>query len=95
MMQTFQNALYINPVDPSNAVLYDRPWLREAVARVGLKIVAVDPPEIRGFQWRVVLAPSAHPSPEAAWPEDTATIGVRPPPLMPADAAKIGLDPEG
>ena len=28
MMQDFQNALYINDVDPSNAVIFDREWLR-------------------------------------------------------------------
>ena len=28
MMQDFQNALYINDVDPTNAVIFDREWLR-------------------------------------------------------------------
>ena len=33
MMQDFQNALYINDVDPSNAVIFDREWLRREARR--------------------------------------------------------------
>jgi hypothetical protein len=28
MMQTFQNALFINEIDPTNGVIYDRDWVR-------------------------------------------------------------------
>lgn len=35
MMQTFQNALYINEADPTNAVIFDRDWLVETAAHNG------------------------------------------------------------
>lgn len=35
MMQEFQNALYINPIDPTNAVIFDRDWVRRLFAAGG------------------------------------------------------------
>jgi len=35
MMQEFQNALFINDVDPTNAVIFDREWLRTRPRRPG------------------------------------------------------------
>jgi SAM-dependent methyltransferase len=56
MMQEFQNALYINPVDPTNAVIFDRLWLLETIHNTGFRVVAVHPPEVRGFQWTLILS---------------------------------------
>ena len=56
MMQDFQNALFINVDDPTNAVLYDRDWFGGALARAGLVLAGATPPPIRGFQWMTVLA---------------------------------------
>jgi len=56
MMQRFQNTLFINENDPTNAVIYDREWLRNAVSDSGLAIVDVKPPDIRGFQSLVTMA---------------------------------------
>lgn len=58
MMQEFQNALYINDVDPTNAVIYDRTWFVEALARHDLALAAVKAPHVRGFQWSMHLAPA-------------------------------------
>lgn len=55
MMQEFQNALFINDVDPANAVIFDREWLVATAAANGLVITAADPPEVRGFQWRITM----------------------------------------
>jgi len=55
MMQEFQNALYINEVNPTNAVIFDRGWLLDAVRRNGLVITAVEPPAVRGFQWQITM----------------------------------------
>ena len=38
MMQDFQNALYINHVDPTNAVIFDRQWLQRTAREAGLVI---------------------------------------------------------
>lgn len=92
MMQEWQNALYINEIDPSNAVLFDRSWLRDRARAAGLKPTRVVPPEVRGFQWRVVFQPLGVAEPEAEFPPDLAAVGIQRPPLMPADAPRLGLD---
>jgi SAM-dependent methyltransferase len=91
MMQDFQNALYINDVDPTNAVIFDRGWLLATVASLGLKVVAATPPKRRGYQWVLLMTRRSHPRPDIALPEDEAAPGLARPPLMPKDADKIGL----
>lgn len=58
MMQDQQNALFINEYDPWNAVIYDRTWFVDALDRHDLDLVAVRPPQVRGFQWDLILAPT-------------------------------------
>jgi SAM-dependent methyltransferase len=91
MMQDFQNALFVNEQDPSNAVIFDARWLQATAAELGLKLVAARIPKTRGYQWQLVFAPRASPRPEVPLPEDTSPIGrSRKPPLLPADAENIG-----
>ena len=59
MMQDFQNALYINDVNPTNAVIFDRTWVADAAARNGLAVVAARPPKVRGYHWMIRMAPLA------------------------------------
>jgi SAM-dependent methyltransferase len=89
MMQEFQNALYINDVDPTNAVIFDRRWLRETARAAGLVITQARPPEVRGYQWLLHLQPLAAGLPEAELPADVAAMGVVRPPLMPEGAAGL------
>lgn len=91
MMQEFQNALFINADDPTNAVIFDRAWLRAAVHEAGLAVATVTPPTVRGYQWRVVLRPAQAVAREAEFPPDLAPVGLKPPPLLPADAPTLGL----
>jgi len=79
MMQRSQNALYINPVDPSNAVIFDREWLLAALSWRGLRVTAAEPPAIRGFQWQLEI--QRDPRPSIALPEDHAPFGRKPPPV--------------
>ena len=51
MMQEFQNALFINPIDPTSAVIIDVDWLERMVEQRGIKISEIQLPGIRGFQW--------------------------------------------
>jgi SAM-dependent methyltransferase len=53
MMQDFQNALYINDLNPANAVIFDRAWLVETARESGLAIAAATPPSVRGYHWRI------------------------------------------
>jgi SAM-dependent methyltransferase len=91
MMQDFQNALFINEQDPSNAVIFDECWLLATAALLGLKLVAARIPKTRGYQWQLVFAPQASAHLEITLPEDTSCVGrSRKPPLMPPDAENIG-----
>ncbi|HMD47208.1 MAG TPA: class I SAM-dependent methyltransferase [Acidimicrobiales bacterium] len=78
MMQDFQNALYINPVDPTNAVIFDQTWLLDQLAARGLAIAKAVPPAIKGFQWELwIRQGGAH----VDLPSDLAPVGRKPPPL--------------
>jgi SAM-dependent methyltransferase len=94
MMQEFQNALYINTVDPTNAVIFDRRWLLDAFDRRGLRIRAAQPPDVRGFQWVLELEAGRG---SVELPEDDAPFGRRPPPLVREGAPELGLEssPDG
>jgi SAM-dependent methyltransferase len=92
MMQESQNALYINHIDPTNAVIVDVGWLESATARAGLTITSITPPVVRGFQWVLQMRLTSDGVPRAAWPADQAPTGIMRPPFSPADAHRIGLD---
>lgn len=47
-MKDFQNALYINLANPSNAVVYDKQWLRNAARRAGLVLWKIARPAVPG-----------------------------------------------
>jgi len=90
-MQDFQNALYINHIDPTNAVIFDRDWLRREAAAAGLKIYQVMPPSFRGFHWYLLMGPSRPDLQEVPIPDDESPIGREPPPLLRPGAEGIGL----
>lgn len=91
MMQNFQNALYINESDPTNAVIYDKVWLRARAEERGLRLAAIEPPEIHGFQWVIRIEPDPERRGSVPFPRDGARAGSIPPPLLPPGAARIGL----
>lgn len=91
MMQDFQNTLFINDVDPSNAIIYDRRWLPQTARAAGLVITNATPPRIRGFHWTIVMTPSWPGVREMELPEDEAPFGHEPPPLLRAGAPELGL----
>lgn len=84
MMQASQNTLFINEISPTNAVIYDREWIRETVAESGLSIVDVKPPRIRGFQWILVMEHQKDGAQQVEIPLDLAPYGSKPPPQMPS-----------
>lgn len=92
MLQSFQQALYINAYDPTNATIFDRAWIREQAALAGLRITDVVAPEMRGYHWMVQMRPVADGYDEVEWPPDEAASGELPPPLSPSGADRIGLD---
>jgi SAM-dependent methyltransferase len=92
MMQDFQNALYINEYDLINAVIFDREWLQLMLSREGLSVVHVSPPSVRGFQWEIHLSPSSAGRPAVALPVDRAPFGHIPPPVIPKDPSRIGVE---
>ena len=82
MMQPFQNALFINEKDPTNAIILDRGWLDRALEECGLYVVRVDPPEIRGFHWWLTMRPRRSGDGPLELPPDTAPRGSMPSPLV-------------
>lgn len=91
MMQDFQNTLFINELDPSNAVIFDGRFVLSAAAEAGLKLVHARLPKTRGYQWQLLFAQSTSARREVPLPADTSPVGrPRRPPLLPADAENIG-----
>jgi SAM-dependent methyltransferase len=93
-MQENQNALYINDQDPTNAVVYDVDWLYAALHWRGLAIVGVEPPTVRGYQWRMRITRLRAGVEPVELPRDDAPIDRRPPPQLRDGAERIGLDDE-
>jgi SAM-dependent methyltransferase len=54
-----QHSLFANEIDPTQAVLYAREWVIDAVRRAGLSVWRTEPPAIPGHQWTVFLRPRA------------------------------------
>ncbi len=55
-----RHALYIDESYPPSGVYYNREWIQQTIADVGLTITRIaQVPEVRGYQWRVVLAPAS------------------------------------
>ena len=50
-----QACLFTDETAPSEAVIYDRGWLIEAVRRAGLGVWRTEPPVVPGHQWTVFL----------------------------------------
>lgn len=92
MMHEHQNTLFINEFDVRNAVIYSRDWVRSAASTVGLTLYEVRPPAVRGFQWELRMAQTRPGIADADWPADDAPAGREAPPMMPADAHRIGND---
>ncbi len=78
MMQDFQNCLYINDEDCTNATIYDLRFVQSLYEKYGQKIVDVKRPGIRGHQWVIISANEAGPSVE--FPFDDADFGLARPP---------------
>jgi SAM-dependent methyltransferase len=49
--------LFINDEAPSEAVIYEREWVLEAVRRAGLSVMRTNTPAVAGHQWSVFLTP--------------------------------------
>ena len=90
MMQDFQNAIFINDIDPTNAVIFDKNWLRLVTRSAGLRISRVKAPAIRGFQWEIYMEKSKPGLNHVDFPDDLASPGINRPPLMPANADELG-----
>jgi len=80
MMQAFQNSLYINTDDPTNAVIYDIEFVKLLYREAGLDIYRVDRPGIRGHQW-VIYASRRADVGDYVFPEDDSAIGLARPPV--------------
>lgn len=91
-LQDNQNALYCNPYDPTNAVMFDRSWLCSALSSRDLRIVRASAPEVRGFHTWIGIARSKSGHAEVALPPDLAPPARRPPPLIRMGAENFGLE---
>ncbi len=55
MMQDFQNAIYINDRDPTNAVIFDSQWLLAELDARELRIREARAPTVRGYHWELEI----------------------------------------
>ena len=81
---------YVNTRDPTNAVMFDREWLDASLSRLGLGVVRVQPPVVRGFQWGLHIRPISAGEPVVPLPEDHVPFGRLPPPQLFKDVSRIG-----
>ena len=71
-LEQWQNCLFVNSDDPTNAVIYDWKWFLGAVASAGLAVKQTALPSVPGHQWQVFLekrrdgSRDQFPSPEVA-----------------------------
>ena len=93
MMQEFQNSLYINLIDPTNAVIYDYQWLFKIFQEVGLTPVKIFPPIVKGFQWYIILRSAKLGLPADELPEDNADFGIIRASADIKNPQQIGLSP--
>jgi SAM-dependent methyltransferase len=89
-MQDHANALYVSWEHPGAAVVFDRDWVLKTARSVGLTLVGVHPPPIRGYQWMFELRHARPGLQEIELPPDEAPIGAVTVPPMPANASEIG-----
>lgn len=87
MMQDFQNAIYINDSDPTNAVIFDRQWILTELDSRELRIRAARAPTLRGYHWELEIVPGRG---SIALPADQAPFGHQPPPVPSTPAYMIG-----
>jgi len=91
MMQDFQNTLYINDTDPTNATIFDANWMVQLTSSLGLTICSAEAPRVRGFHWKLHLTPSRPGIAAVALPADNAPVGRNPPPIGSVNASMVGL----
>lgn len=90
MMQVFQNALYINELDPTNAVVYDGAWLERSTAEAGLTVTSVIPPQVRGYHWQLLMKRAESGARAVVFPADKAPFGLHAPPVPTTPPDLIG-----
>jgi hypothetical protein len=49
------HCLYVNEIDPTQAVIFDRRWFIDTIRRSGLCVRLTVPPPVAGHQWHVLL----------------------------------------
>jgi SAM-dependent methyltransferase len=91
-LQADANALYVNYVDPSAAVFFDREWVRRQAREAGLVVTYAIPPTIRGYQWTLVMRSLRDGAEEVELPPDTAPAGRVHLHDVPRNASGIGLE---
>lgn len=79
MMQSFQNCLYINRQDPSNATIYDMELVKDLYRSSGLTMYKIYRPYVRGHQWLIYAKRSK--GVNVPFPEDDGPIGLARPPV--------------
>lgn len=79
MMQTFQNCLYINTLDPSNATIYDIELVKGLYRRAGLTMYKIYRPYVRGHQWLIYARKGF--GEDVPFPADDGPIGLARPPV--------------
>lgn len=90
MMHDWQNTLYINIEDPTNATIFDCEWLEASLRNLGLGVVETVQPSLRGYQWLLHICHISLGRPIIHIPQDRAPFGRLPPPIPIMDPTTVG-----
>jgi SAM-dependent methyltransferase len=74
MMEPHRNALYTDPHVLTDAVIFDRTWLRQVSERSGLIVSGAVAPAVRGHQWMLTFTPPGPGVEPVELPPDTAPL---------------------
>jgi SAM-dependent methyltransferase len=71
VLAPFQHSIFLNEIDPTQAVYFDWRWIQNLFGECGLRIAAVHWPKTKGFQFPIILTKikDAGRDPLDVWPE--------------------------
>lgn len=55
VLADFQNSIFLNEIDPTQAVYFDWRWIQNLASRCGLRVAAIQWPRTKGWQFPIIF----------------------------------------